>query len=217
MSHSFVVHGVPGSPFVRSVQLALEEKAAPYRFEALPPGAAKSPQYLARHPFGRVPAFEDGDFQLFETQAIVRYIDAVVPEPALVPKDPRRAARMNQIIGINDWYLFPKVNAVIGFERIIGPKLLGHTTREEACAAALPIARVCFETLDRLLGNQSFLAGEDLSLADLMIAPQLDFLSMTPEGRSLIEGTALDKWLARMRARPSMKRTEPPAFLRPAA
>jgi glutathione S-transferase len=217
MPHSFVIHGVPGSPFVRSVQLVLEEKAAPYRFESLPPGASKRPEYLARHPFGRVPAFEDGDFQLYETQAILRYVDAVVPQPALVPSDPRLAARMNQIMGINDWYLFPKVNAVIGFERIIGPKLLGHATNEEACAAAVPMARICFQALERLLAEQHFLAGEQLSLADLIIAPQLDFLAMTPEGRTLLEGTRLAQWLARMRARASMQRTEPPAMLRPAA
>src|SRR5947208_5823279 len=98
----FIVHGVPGSPFLRSVQLGLEEKGALYRLAVMAPGESKSAAHLKRHPFGRIPAFEHGDFQLYETQAILRYLDDVIPEPALKPADPRAAARMNQIIGIND-------------------------------------------------------------------------------------------------------------------
>ncbi len=217
MTHSFVLYGIVGSPFVRSVQLAFAEKNAPYRFEALAPGSTKSPEYLARHPFGRIPALQDGDFSLYETQAILRYIEQVIPTPALIPSDARLAARMNQIIGINDWYLFPKVSAVIGFQRIIGPRLLGLPTDEQACTAAVPIARTCCGELERLLGAQPFLAGDQLSLADLMIAPQLDFLSLTPEARELLAGTALAAWLERMRMRPSMVATAPPESLRSAA
>src|SRR5215467_8190481 len=160
-----IVHGVPGSPFLRSVQMGLEEKGAPYRLVVMAPGESKSAEHLKRHPFGRIPAFEHGDFQLYETQAILRYLDDVIPEPSLEPADPRAAARMNQVIGINDWYFFPKVAAVIVFQRIIGPVLLGLTTDEEAVAAALPAGRICIAELDRLLGAQSFLAGEHLSIA----------------------------------------------------
>src|SRR5215510_10535076 len=169
----FIVHGVPGSPFLRSVQLGLEEKGARYRLAAMAPGESKSAAHLKRHPFGRIPAFEHGDFQLYETQAILRYLDDVIPEPALEPADPRAAARMNQIIGINDWYFFPKAAAMIVFQRIVGPALFGMTADEAVCAAAVPIARVCVEELERLIGTQPFLAGDRLSIADIMLAPQL--------------------------------------------
>ncbi len=109
-----VVHGVPGSPYVRSVLLALEEKAAPYRLAAMGIGEGRSPGHLARHPFGRIPVIDHGDFQLYETQAIVRYVDAVFPGPTLRPADPRAAARADQVCGIVDWYLFPQVSATIG-------------------------------------------------------------------------------------------------------
>jgi len=213
----FIVHGVPGSPFLRSVQLGLEEKGALYRLAVMAPGESKSAAHLKRHPFGRIPAFEHGDFQLYETQAILRYLDDVIPEPALEPADPRAAARMNQIIGINDWYFFPKVAAVIVFQRIIGPVLLGLTTDEAAVAAALPVGRVCIAELDRLLGSQPFLAGERMSMADLMLAPQLDFFAATPEGAAMLAGTGLDQWLGRMRVRPSMLATQRPESLRSAA
>jgi glutathione S-transferase len=63
------------------------------------------------------------------------------------------------------------------------------------------------------LGDQRFLVGDRVSLADLLLAPQIDFLAATPEGRALLGGTALAGWLERMNARPSMQRTQRPAAL----
>ena len=212
-----VVHGVPGSPFLRAVLATLEEKRKSYRLRAMAPGELKSPEYLKLHPFGRIPAFEHDGFLLYETQAILRYVDAVFPEPALQPKDPKAAARMNQVIGINDWYLFPEIARVIVFQRIVGPALMGLTPDEAVIAAAAPKVPTCIGALDRLLGDQPFVAGDRLSLADLMLAPQLDYMAATPEGRSAMQGTGLPAWLDRMNARPSMQATLPPEILRKAA
>jgi glutathione S-transferase len=212
-----IVYGVPGSPFVRAVQMGLEEKGVAYRVQPVGPRELQSEAYLKRHPFGRVPAFEHGDLKLYETQAILRYLDDVFPEPPFVPADPRAAARMNQIIGINDWYFFPKAAAVIVFQRVVGPVLLGAPTDEAAIAAAAPMARICVAELDRLLGSERFLAGDQMSIADLMLAPQIDFFAATPEGKALLEGTGLNAWLARMSARASMIATQRPEPLRGAA
>jgi len=89
--NEFVIHCIPGSPFSRSVFLALEEKRAGYRLAPVAPGTMKAPEHLARHPFGRVPVLDHGDLRLYETQAILRYIDRVLPDPALTPSDPRTA------------------------------------------------------------------------------------------------------------------------------
>jgi glutathione S-transferase len=213
----FVVHGVPGSPFMRSVLVALEEKHAPYHVEALQPGTLRSPEYRRLHPFGRVPAIRHGDFHLYETQAILRYVDATFAGRALQPSDPHAIGRMNQVIGINDWYLFPLVARVIVFERIVGPALFGKTPDEAAIAAALPDAQLCLGELDRLLGDQKHLAGDELSLADVLLAPQVYYLAATPEGASILAGTALSAWLGRVGGRPSMQATLPPEPLRKAA
>ena len=212
-----VIHGIPGSPFVRAVQIGMEEKGAPWRMEVLNPAETKGEIHLKRHPWGRMPAVEHDGFGLYETQAILRYIDQVFDGPALQPADPRAAARMNQIIGVNDWYLFPKVIATIAFQRIVGPVLMGLTPNTEVIAAAVPDARLCFGELNRLLGTSAFLAGDQLSIADLMVAPPLSYLAITPEGAALLEGTALKAWLERMEARPSMQATLPPPPLRKAA
>jgi glutathione S-transferase len=213
----FVIYGIPGSPFMRSVLMGLEEKRQPYRVEAMKPGEHKQPAHLMRHAFGRIPAIEHGDFTLYETQAILRYLDDVIPEPPFMPKDERARARVNQIVGINDWYLFPKAAAPIVFNRLVGPALLGQKTDEAAIQAALPAAETCVAELDRLLGDQPFLAGDQLTLADLMLAPQLDFFAATPEGKRLIQPTRLSAWLVRMNARPSMIATQRPEALRGAA
>ena len=209
-----VVYGIPGSPFVRSVQLCLEEKQAPYRMDALAPGSLRGEDHAKRHPFGRIPVIDHGDFRLYETQAILRYLDAVFPDPPLQPEEPHAIGRMNQVIGINDWYFFPKVGAVIVFQRIVGPVLMGLIPNEALIADAMPMARTCIGELDRILGDQAFLAGGALSLADLMLAPQLDFFAATPEGRDLLNGTALAGWLDGMNQRPAMRRTQRPENLR---
>jgi glutathione S-transferase len=213
-----VVHGVPGSPFLRAVLVGLEEKGQPYRVQALGPGESKGEAYMKLHPFGRIPAFSHGDFVLYETQAILRYLDDVFPEPALEPKDARTAAKMNQIIGINDWYLFPQAVRVIGFHRIVGPALMGLTPDEAAIAAAVPDTRHCIAVLDRLAGDGPFLTGSQLTIADLLVAPQMDFLALTPEGAEALKtAPRLTAWLERMRARPSMQATLPPEMFRKAA
>ncbi len=196
---------------VRSVQIMLEEKQAPYRIDPVAPGTLKSAEHLARHPFGRVPAIGHGAFRLYETQAILRYLDAAFPDPPMQSADPATIGRMNQIIGINDWYLFQKVGAVIVFNRIVGPRLMGITPDEAAIEAAMPIGRTCIAELERFLGGQAFLAGNCLTLADLMVAPQLDFLHATAEGQALLAGTRLAGWLGRMNQRVSMQRTRRPA------
>ena len=211
------VYGIPGSPFLRSVEITLREKGVDYNLHALAPGEHKQPEHLARHPFGRVPAFEHDGFALYETQAIIRYLDETFANPPLTPGNPGERARMNQVIGIIEWYFFPKAAAPIAFNRVIGPKLLGLPSDEAAIAEAMPMARTCFAELDRLLGDQTYLTGDRISLADIMLGSQLDLLSDTPEGAELISETRLKPWLERMRARPSFLATQPPAPLRKAA
>ena len=211
------VYGIPGSPFLRSVEIALKEKGVPYQLHAMSPADMKTPDHLERHPFGRIPMFEHGGFRLYESQAIIRYIDDIFPDPRLTPADPKARARMNQVVGIIESYLFPKAAAPIGFQRIIGPRLLGIPSDETIIAEAMPTARLCLSELDRLLGDQPYMTGDQLTIADIMLGAQLDLFSECAEGRELLSGTRLEPWLARMRSRPSFEATQRPAALREAA
>ena len=203
-----VVHGVPGSPYLRSALLGLEEKQLPYRLAAMPFGTAHSAEHLARHPFGRIPVLDDGDFRLYETQAVLRYIDSLSPHNLLQPRDAQAAARMNQVAGIVDWYVFPQVTVKITAERLMSHAFWGRPANEETVAGAIPTARTCITELARLKGSSPFIAGDCVSIADLMLAPQLIMFGITPEGQTLLKETGLEEWAARMSARPSLQATE---------
>ncbi len=204
----FIIYSVPGSPFGRSVLATLEEKGAPWRFSPVAPGANRVEPHISRHPFGRVPVLEHDGFMLYETQAILRYLDRVLPAPPMTPADPRAAARMDQAMNVSDWYLFHGVNNVIGFHRIVAPRLMGLAPDEAAIAAAMPKAHTVCNELARLLGARPYFVGENMTLADLLIAPQLHFLAQTPEWTPLSAGRQnLVDWLARMNARPSFEAT----------
>lgn len=211
------VYGIPGSPFLRSVEIALKEKDVPYHLHVMSPAEMKTPEHLKLHPFGRIPIFEHDGFRVYETQAIIRYLDEIFIHPPLTPGNPKDRTRMNQVIGIIEWYFFPKAAAPIAFNRIIGPKLLGLPSNEEAIAEAMPMARTAFAELDHLLGDKPYFTGETISVADIMLGAQLDLLATTPEGSQLISGTRLEAWLERMRSRPSFLATLPPEALRKAA
>jgi glutathione S-transferase len=201
----FIVHSIPGSPFGRAVLMLLEEKSAHYQLCPVPPSSLKTPEHLGKHPFGRIPAIAHGDFRLYETQAILRYVDRVLPDPSFTPTNPREAALMDQLMNINDWYLFQGVASVIGFQRIVGPRLMGLKADEAAIAAALPKGLAVFAELARVLANKPSLVGNSVTLADLMLAPHLDMLSATPEWETLTSGHSnLRAWLGRMNCRPSM-------------
>jgi glutathione S-transferase len=202
----FIVHSVPGSPYGRAVFATLEEKGARYRLAPVDPQTRKSEPHILRHPFGRVPVLEHDGFMLYETQAILRYLDRILPQPSLTPADPRAAGRMDQAMNISDWYLFQGVNNVIGFQRLVKPRLVGEPADEAVVAQAMPQARIVFGELSRLLGDQAYFAGGAPSLADMMIAPQLDFLRQTPEWPTLTSQN-LTSWLDRMVARASLKAT----------
>ncbi len=212
-----VVHGISFSPYVRSVIMALEIKGLPYRMQPVElgpqPGGLGSAEHRQLHPFGRVPILDEGGFRIFETQAILRYLDARFPQTPLQPIDPRALGRMSQAIGILDCYMFSQSIRPIGAERVVKPALMGMASDEAVVAEALPATATCLAALERVLGTDPFLAGETLSMADLMIAPQLHLLSPVPEVRAMLEGTRLRTWFERMLAHPAMAATQPPAEL----
>lgn len=204
---SFTIYGVPGSPYVRSALLGLEEKGVPYRLAALGFGEHKSPAHLARQPFGRMPVMDHGDFRLYETQAILRYLDRLFPEPPLVPADPVKEARMNQLAGITDWYVINDISAGITFGRLVAPRF-GLPVDETKIQASVPRAAICIDEIARLLGDQPFMAGESVSIADLMLAPQIVFFGDTAEAKPMFaRHPNLVAWVHRMNARPSMVNT----------
>lgn len=200
------VYSVPGSPYGRSVMTACVEKQVPYRLER-PAGGSKSPEHLARHPFGRIPAIDHDGFSLFETQAIIRYLDAIGEGPSLTPADPKAAALMNRAIGVIDCYFFDDNSAkTLVFNRVVAPKF-GMPTDEAAVERSIPRTRQSVEAFARLLGEGPYLAGEAFSLADIHAGCHFEMFTRAPEGAVMVKGTPIEPWLARLEGRPSFKAT----------
>ena len=99
---TLILHGYRYSVYVRIVRLVLAEKGLAYEQVEVNPFAADVPaNYLTLHPFGRVPTLVHDGFGLYETGAITRYVDRAFPGPSLQPADPKRHARMDQIVGVD--------------------------------------------------------------------------------------------------------------------
>jgi len=91
---------------------------------------------------------------------------------------------------------------------VIAPRLLGQAPDEDAIKAGMPKAHTVFNELARLLGDQAYFAGDTVSLADLMVAPQVEFFTTIPEWTALGAPHAnLGAWMKRMQERSSMKAT----------
>ncbi len=205
------VFGAAYSVYVRIVRLALEEKGVPYRLEEVDIFAEGGPpeDYLQRHPFGRIPAFEHDGFRLFESGAIGRYVDEAFDGPPLMPDGARARARVNQITGLLDSYAYRAMVWDVYVERVDVPNE-GGVSDEEKIAAGLKTAGICLTALEGIMGQGDYLAGPAVTLADLHAAPMFECLLGAPEGAALLERhPALVRWWDRMAARPSLTATAP--------
>ncbi len=206
------VFGAAYSVYVRIVRLALEEKGVPYRLEEVDIFADGGPptEHVARHPFAKIPAFAHGDFQLYETGAITRYVDAAFEGPRLVPEDLPARARMDQIIGLLDSYGYRAMVWDVFVERV-QRTAQGGEPDEERISSGLTTAGRCLNALSDLKGAHAFLAADHVSLADLHVAPMLVYFSMAPEGAALLgQASDLSDWWSRLSARPSLAATRFP-------
>jgi glutathione S-transferase len=202
-----IVYGADYSVYVRIVRLVLEEKQVDYRLIPVDIFAeeGRSAEYRARHPFGRIPAFEHDGFDLYETSAIVRYVDEEFPGQKLQPENSQARARMNQIIGIADFYAYRPMVWDVSVER------LEKAEPDEAkIAAGLELSQQCCESIEALISDGPWLVGGKLTLADASLAPMMDYFVKAPEGKALLAAyPKLSAWWSLMSSRPSMLATVP--------
>jgi glutathione S-transferase len=208
-----IIYGPSFSTYARTARLVLEEKGVAYELRPvnIMAGEGQASDHTRRHPFGKVPAFEHDGFSLYETIAIARYIDRVFPGPALQPSDPRQAARMDQIIAVIDSYAYGAIVGKLVWQRLVVP-MQGGQGDEGVVQGAMDTVRLCLSEFERLKGSQPFLAGSEISLADLFLAPIFGYLTMTPDAEGLLQSTpGLRQWWQVMSERPSVQKT-PPEF-----
>jgi glutathione S-transferase len=196
------------STYTRAVCMVCEEKGIEYVLTEKP---LRAPELFAIHPFGKMPVLRHGDFELFESSAIARYLDGSFPPPRLFPSDLRLAALTEQWVSL--------VNSVIDRTFIraylfayIAPRMSGRAPDRAAIDAVMPAVREQIAVLDKAVARTGHLVGEQLSFADINLLPILHRVQQAPEGAEVVAAAShLARYYAEHAARPSFKRTDPPA------
>lgn len=206
-----VLFGADYSVYVRIARLALLEKGVAHDLEPVdifaPGGAPVS--YAQRHPFLRIPSFSHGGLDLYETGAIVRYVDEAFDGPALQPAAAADRALMNQMVGIVDSYAYRAMVWDIYVETVSKPAR-GETPDAARVEAAWPVAERCLDEFARLKRNGTWLLGDVPSLADLYLAPVFAYFEQAPSAPDMIaRRQAIAAWWSAMRSRESFVATVP--------
>ena len=201
-----IVYGFPRSTFVNIVRLILTHKDVAYQFKDLETVMGK-PDHLALHPFNRVPILRHGEFIVYETSAIVAYVDDAFGGVSLTPKDIKARARMNQWISAVNNYYYPYMVYHVTHERLVFPELQ-IASDEKVVAHALPKVETALAVAERQLGHgKDFLVGDDLSIADFYLLPSTFAFSLTAEGQTMYpKFPAFCRWRERMDSLPATQK-----------
>lgn len=197
-----IIYGARLSPFVRKVIIFAEEKGLDYALQ--PGGFGQGDAFFAEaSPFGKIPALKDGDFLISDSSAIITYMDAVRPEPNLIPVEARARARTIWYEEFGDTIL-QAVGRSMFFNRRVAP-LMGLpqdlAAADEAEAKELP---PLLDYLERALPESGYLVEDRFTLADIAIFCPL--INIGYCSTVLADGawTKVGQWVERLRSRPSI-------------
>ena len=200
-----IVYGSSMSPFVRKVLAFAAEKGI--EVESRPLGLGdRSPEFREASPFGKMPAFRDGDFAISDSTAIVTYLEAVKPEPNLVPTDPKARARAVWYEEFADTIL-AACGGKMFFNRIVAPRFLGREGDEAVAKAAecdeLP---PLLDYLEKVIPDSGFLVEDRLTLADIAVASPFANLRHLSIAIDPDRYPTLTRYIEAMLDRPSFKK-----------
>lgn len=195
------------STYTRTARMGLAEKGIAVTLHSAGP---HSPEILAVNPFGRIPALRDGEFALFETSAILRYVDEAFDGPPLLPGTIADRARCEQWISATNAYLYDTMVRRFVLQYVF-PRGEGGQPDAGVIATALKEMPAQLAALDAACARSDFLAGAAVSMADLFVAPILAYVEAMPEGKGLLAAAPnLMRSQAKVRERPSFTSTQPP-------
>lgn len=192
------VYGFHRSTYVNIVRLVLTAKGVPFSFHDTETEMCAS-EHLARHPFNRAPVLQHGDFWLYETSAIVLYVDEALPGVNLQPSDPRERAKMHQWISSLNAYFYPHVVFRVVRETLVFPAP-GIATDDAVVQAALPKIRLAFSVLEKELADgRTFIVRESPTLADYFLFPTFTSIGFASAGPALVaQHPRVSGWYKRM-------------------
>ena len=207
-----------GSPFAWRVMLMLEVKGLSYESKLLEfsKGDHKAPAYLKLNPRGKVPTLKDGDFVLYESLAIMSYLDRKYPDPPLFGKTPEETGLIWRELAESESYV------ISAGDKIVRPIFFGKGLEkvEEIQEAAQTLRNELKLMDDRLAGSQ-WLVGSNISAADIGVFPLIQLIlraASKDAARPLNLGFLplaqrfpnIARWVQRIEALPNYQRTYPP-------
>jgi glutathione S-transferase len=202
---SIKVYGVPPSIFTRVVLMGCHEKGIDYELVPTFPGTVG-----ALNPFGKIPAMTHGDVTLFESSAILRYLDNAFPGPRLWPADARAAALVDQWVGAACDSLLNSAG------RYMASRFNFLPVPAEMAKKYLDKARDVLPVFDRQLGKTNYLAGDTLTAADLLASPAFFYFPEIAELRGILDAMPnCRRWMDEIAARPSFSATVTPPEMKP--
>jgi len=204
-----------GSPFVWRVMLTLEVKGLKYESKLLEfsKGEHKTPAYLRLNPRGKVPTLKDGDFVLYESLAIMSYLDRKYPEPPLFGKTPEETGLIWRSLAECESYF------VSAGDKVVRPIFFGKGLEKvEEIQQAAQTLRHELKMIDQRLAGSHWLVGDKISAADIGVFPLVQLLlraaskeaaqpfnlGLLPLGETF---RYVARWVQRIEALPNDQRT----------
>lgn len=197
------LHYHPMSTYSRRVRIALLEKQIPHELVVVDMAARKhrDPAHLALNPYGRVPVLQDGDFVLYESAAILNYLEVMFPQPPLAPADPRARALVDMHMKLCDIQMARQTGVIIFPKRFL-PK---ERWDEKAMIQAKGEIESHLRILERELTGKQYLVAGQYSLAEVCYTPFVQFLALM----EITPPQAVARWVEQMLTRPSAVQTAP--------
>ena len=197
MSDAPTLIGYGPSVYCRMVRLVLAELSVPLVWEEMDPFDAPGTD---PHPMNRVPVLRQGDFALWETGAITRYLDRL-HGATLTPDEPRAAARMDQVIGIVDAYAYWPLVRQVYSHAVFDPSPDGAADVSAGLAAAEPVLDMLEE-----IAVEGLVLTERRTLADCHLAPILAAFAAAEAGQAALDRRhGLARWVAALDGWPAFR------------
>jgi glutathione S-transferase len=212
-----------GSPFCWRVLLALEHKGLPYESHRLrfDKQEHQSPPMLKMNPRGRLPVLKDGDYVVFESVAVLYYLDVKYPQVPIFGTSPEEAGVIMRVICEFQTYAEPSLSRIVN--AVFSDEVAGAF---DELTDAMHVAGREARTIEGRLSKELWIVGANYSAADMVIFPWIQLLRRALNKTAAAElgarflpmetnYPALARWIARIESLPGYERTYPPQWREP--
>jgi len=201
-----ILHGFPVSPYVRSARIALIEKGVDYYYNEIGFDHLASDEYAKLNPFRKMPVLQQEDFVIYETPAILDYIDEAFDGVSLQPIASKARAQMRKWISISSNYLYPVGVMQLFLQRIMFP-IMGNEPDQTIVENSITTIAPYLDVIEHELVD-TFLVGNTLSLADIITGAMVYYINMAKEGSALIDTRPKTAaWLSHLSQRASFQQS----------